>query len=64
MNLVCRNCNWETNEKHFGYVDKRTYTTSKYAYEDLHLCILCYSGKTDRARENAIKTRKEIDNAE
>ena len=53
MNLKCTQCSWVTDEKHFGYVDR----------EDLNLCILCYSGETDRARNNAMKTRKEIDNA-
>ena len=60
MNLVCRNCNWETDSKHFGFIQSEE-DTKKHGAN--HLCVLCYWGKTDIARENAIKTRKEIDNA-
>jgi len=60
MNLVCRNCNWETDSKHFGFIQSEE-DTKKHGAN--HLCMICYYGHTDRIRANAIKIKGEIDNA-
>ena len=52
MNLVCRNCNWETDSKHFGFIQSEE-DTKKHGAN--HLCMICYYGHTDKVREITIK---------
>ena len=51
MKLVCRNCNWETDSKHFGFIQSEE-DTKKHGAN--HLCMICYHGHTDRIRADAI----------
>ena len=60
MNLVCRNCNWETDSKHFGFIQSEE-DIKKHGAN--HLCMICYYGHTDKVREITIKKIKEMKDA-
>ena len=60
MKLVCRNCNWETDSKHFGFIQSEE-DIKKHGAN--HLCMICYHGHTDKVREITMKKIKEMKDA-
>ena len=67
MNLKCKQCSWETDSKHFGFIQSEE-DIKKHGAN--HLCMICYHGHTDRARlkevlnyKKAKEILEDIDNA-